>query len=208
MGAVETKVLGGIRGRVFRLSFSGELGFEIAVPARHGERLADALMTAGKPFDMTPYGTEALAVMRIEKGHVSGPELNGQMTLNDLGFGKMGSTRKDYIGRVLSGRPALLENTRLSLVGAVPVDKSQQLRSGAHLLSIGAKEVVENDQGYLSSVTQSPILGHSVGLGFLAGGKARIGERLRAYDPLRGSDVVVEIVAPGFIDPEGVRLRG
>ena len=208
MGAMETKVLGGIRGRVFRLSFSGELGFEIAVPARHGERLADALMTAGKPFDMTPYGTEALAVMRIEKGHVSGPELNGQTTLNDLGFGKMGSTRKDYIGRVLGGRPALLENTRLSLVGAVPVDKSQQLRSGAHLLSIGAKEVVENDQGYLSSVIQSPILGHSVGLGFLAGGKARIGERLRAYDPLRGSDVVVEIVAPGFIDPEGVRLRG
>jgi sarcosine oxidase subunit alpha len=94
------------------------------------------------------------------------------------------------------------------LVGVIPVDKSQQFRSGAHLLPIGAKDVVENDQGYLSSVTQSPILGHSIGLGFLAGGRTRIGERLRAYDPLRGSDVVVEIVAPGFIDLEGVRLRG
>ena len=208
MGAIETKVLGGIRGRVFRLSFSGELGFEIAVPARHGERLAEALMATGKPFGMTPYGTEALAVMRIEKGHVSGPELNGQTTLSDLGFGKMGSTRKDYIGRVLSGRPALQEDCRLSLVGVIPVDKSQQFRSGAHLLPLGAKDVVENDQGYLSSVTQSPILGHSIGLGFLAGGRTRIGRRLRAYDPLRGSDVVVEIVAPGFIDLEGVRLRG
>ena len=105
MGAVETRVLGGVKARIFRLSFAGELGFEIAVPAHKGEALARALLAAGAEWDVTFYGLEALAVMRIEKGHVSGPELNGQTTAADLGFGRMASTKKDYIGRVLAGRP-------------------------------------------------------------------------------------------------------
>ncbi len=115
MGAVEARVMDGVRARLFRLSFSGELGYEIAVPARHGEALTEALMAAGAEFGITPYGTEALGVMRIEKGHVSGNELSGQTTARDLGFGRMASTKKDYIGRVMAGRPGLTDPDRPSL---------------------------------------------------------------------------------------------
>ncbi|TIR79098.1 MAG: sarcosine oxidase subunit alpha, partial [Mesorhizobium sp.] len=104
MGAREVKLRGGIKARLFRISFSGEMAFEISVPARYGEALARNLMIAGKPFGVTPYGTEALGVMRIEKGHVAGPELNGTTTAADLGLGKMMSTKKDFIGRVMAGR--------------------------------------------------------------------------------------------------------
>ncbi|WP_292454566.1 sarcosine oxidase subunit alpha family protein, partial [Mesorhizobium sp.] len=108
MGAREVALRGGIKARLFRISFSGEMAFEISVPARYGEAMARNLMIAGKPFGVTPYGTEALGVMRIEKGHVAGPELNGTTTAGDLGLGKMMSTKKDFIGRVMAGREALV----------------------------------------------------------------------------------------------------
>jgi sarcosine oxidase subunit alpha len=208
MGAVETRVLGGVKARVFRLSFAGELGFEVAVPAHKGEILARALLAAGAEWDMTFYGLEALAVMRIEKGHVSGPELNGQTTAADLGFGRMASTKKDYIGRVLAGRPGLRDAQRPGFVGLRPVDRSQRLRAGAHFLERGAAAETVNDIGYLTSATFSPQLGHSIGLGFIQGGAARIGEVVRAWDGVRGADIEVEICPPCFIDPEGARLRG
>ncbi|MDQ0511625.1 sarcosine oxidase subunit alpha family protein [Ancylobacter amanitiformis] len=208
MGAMEGSVLGGVKARLFRLSFSGELGFEIAVPARHGAELAQALMNAGETFGITPYGIEALGVMRIEKGHVSGNELSGQTTARDLGFGRMASTKKDYIGRVMAGRPGLVDPQRPAFVGFKPVDPSQRLRAGAHFLKIGAAASLENDEGYMTSVAHSPHLGHWIGLGLLQRGPERIGERVRAYDPVRGGDIEVEICAPGFIDPEGERLRG
>ncbi|EJW10546.1 Sarcosine oxidase alpha subunit [Rhodovulum sp. PH10] len=208
MGAAETTVMGGVKARVFRVSFSGELGYEVAVPARHGEALARAIAKAGAAQDIVPYGLEALAVMRIEKGHVSGPELNGQTSAADLGFARMASTKKDYIGRVLAGREAFRDPRRPSLVGIKPVDRTQMLRAGAHFLKPGAKPTTGNDQGWLSSATWSPTLGHSIGLGFLVGGSAMVGEVFRAWDGLRGTDIEVEICAPCFIDPEGVRLRG
>ena len=208
MGAIEATVMGGVKARLFRVSFSGELGYEIAVPARHGAALAQALMTAGASFGITPYGIEALGVMRIEKGHVSGNELNGQTTARDLGLGRMASTKKDYIGRVMAGRTGLTDPDRPTLVGFRPVDRSQRLRAGAHFLSPGAAASVENDEGYMTSVAYSPHLGHWIGLGLIKNGPERIGYRVRAYDPVRGGDFEVEICAPGFIDPEGERLRG
>lgn len=208
MGAVETTVMGGVTARLFRLSFAGELGWEIAVPADRGEALARALLAAGAEFGITPYGLEALAVMRIEKGHVSGPELNGQTTAADLGMGRMASTKKDWIGRVMAARPGLVDPSRPGFVGFRPVDRSQRLSAGAHLLEQGATATTANDRGWISSATWSPTLGHAIGLGFLAGGAARIGEVVRAWDGLRGTDVAVEVCAPAFYDPEGVRLRG
>ncbi|TGT03634.1 sarcosine oxidase subunit alpha, partial [Mesorhizobium sp. M2D.F.Ca.ET.171.01.1.1] len=108
MGAREVKLRGGVIARLFRISFSGEMAFEISVPARYGAAMAENLMIAGKPYGVTPYGTEALGVMRIEKGHVAGPELNGTTTADDLGLGKMMSKKKDFIGRVMAGREALI----------------------------------------------------------------------------------------------------
>ena len=164
-------------------------------------------MTAGAEFGITPYGTEALGVMRIEKGHAAGPELNGQTTAQDLGLGKMMSKKKDFIGRVMSQRPGLTDPKRPALVGFRPVDRTARLRAGAHFIPVGADANAANDQGYMTSAAFSPILGHSIGLGLLTYGPSRIGERVRAVDPVRGTDIEVEICNPVFIDPQGDKLR-
>ena len=208
LAARAVTVGGGIPARLFRISFSGELAYELAVPADHGDAMMRALMRAGEPFGVTPYGTEALGVMRIEKGHVAGNELNGQTTARDLGLGRMMSAKKDYVGRLMAGRAALVEPARPSLVGFRPVDRSQRLRAGAHFIGVGKPETMENDEGYMTSVAYSPHLKHWMGLGLIAGGAARIGERVRAYDPVRNGDIVVEICSPVFVDPEGARLHG
>jgi sarcosine oxidase subunit alpha len=199
---------GSLEGRLFRISFSGELAYELAVPAGYGEWVADRIMQAGERHGICPYGTEALGVMRIEKGHVAGNELNGMTTAADLGLGRMMSTKKDFIGRVLAARPGLIDANRASLVGLKPVDRSKRLFAGSHFLSLGATVALSNDQGYLTSVAFSPMLGHWIGLGLLIRGQARVGERIRAYDPLRSGETEVEVVSPVFFDPEGARLQG
>ncbi len=198
----------GVAARLFRLSFSGELAYELAVPARHGDATIRAIMAAGAEFGITPYGTEALGVMRIEKGHVAGNEINGQLTARDLGLGRMMSTKKDFVGRVMAQRPALLDPERPALVGFKPVDGARRLRAGAHFLKIGAGATAENDEGYMTSVAYSPMVKSWIGLGVLRRGPERIGERVRAYDPVRNGDVEVEVTSPIFVDPEGARLHG
>jgi heterotetrameric sarcosine oxidase gamma subunit len=196
----------GCSARLFRVSFSGERAYELAVPASLGDVTIRAIMAAGEPLGIVPYGTEALGVMRIEKGHVAGNELNGTTTAADLGLGKLMAKRKDYIGRVLASRPGLSAPERPVLVGVKPVDRSQRLHAGAHFLSAGASATLENDEGFVSSVAFSPMLGHYVALGFLANGARRLGERIRAHDPVRGADVEVEVTQPVFYDPQGSRL--
>ena len=199
---------GGVVVRVFRISFSGERAYEIAVPARRGEAALRAILAAGAAHGIVAYGTEAMSVMRIEKGHPAGGELNGQTTARDLGLGRLLSARKDFIGRALAQRPALQAAGRPTLVGLAPVDRTARLHGGAHFLALGAAPSAAGDQGWVSSVAFSPTLGHWIGLGFLADGAARHGEHLRAYDPLRGADIEVTITPPCQFDPEGVRLRG
>lgn len=203
LACAETK-LGDAAIRLFRVSFSGELAYEIATPTQYGAALLDALMKSGA----TPYGTEALGVLRVEKGHVAGNEINGQTTAADLGLGKMLSTKKDYVGRMMAKRPALIAADRPTLVGLRPVDATQRLRAGAHFLAIGAPATTANDEGYVTSAIYSPHVGSWIGLGLLKGGASRIGQHVRAYDPVRDGDLVVEIVSPVFIDPAGERVRG
>jgi sarcosine oxidase subunit alpha len=100
MGAAELTICGGVEARLFRVSFSGERAYELAVPALYGDAAIRAVMAAGAEFGITPYGTEALNVLRIEKGHAAGPEVNGQTTASDLGLGKMMSAQKDFIGPI------------------------------------------------------------------------------------------------------------
>jgi sarcosine oxidase subunit alpha len=206
LGAREVTV-GGIGARLYRLSFSGELAYELAIPTRYGDAMIRAIMTAGEEFGITPYGTETLGVMRIEKGHVSGSEINGQLTAPDLGLGRLVSAKKDCIGRVMAQRPALLAEDRPALAGFRPVNRKARLRAGAHFIPVGAAARVENDQGYMTSVAFSPMLGHWIGLGVIARGPQRVGERVRAYDPVRKGDIEVEICNPVFFDPEGARLH-
>jgi sarcosine oxidase subunit alpha len=120
----------------------------------------------------------------------------------------MMSTKKDYIGRVMAARPALLDPERPVLAGFRPVDRSRRLRAGAHFVRLGAAAMAEHDEGYMTSVAFSPTLGHSIGLGLIRRGPERIGEHVRALDPVRGGDIEVEICSPAFVDPKGERLRG
>ena len=198
----------GTRARLFRISFSGELAYEIAVPTRYGDAMIRALVEAGREFDAVVYGTEALGVMRVEKGHVAGNELNGQSSALNMGLGKMVSRKKDSIGMVLSQREGMTAPNGYRLVGVKPVDPAQPLTAGAHFLAKGAEALAANDGGWLTSVVYSPHLGHSIGLGYLKSGDNRKGERLRSVNLLANTDVEVEIVSPHFFDPEGERLRG
>jgi heterotetrameric sarcosine oxidase alpha subunit len=201
-------VCGGVKARLYRLSFSGERAYEIGVPARFGDALLRNLMAAGREFGVCAYGSEALGVMRIEKGHISGPELNGTTTPADVGLGGMVSKKKDFIGRVLGERPGLTDPARPTLVGLRPVNRAARLRSGAHLFAADANVSPATDDGYITSVAYSPTVGHWIALGLLERGSERMGEVLRAYDPLRNGDELVEIVSPVFVDPEGVKVRG
>ncbi len=207
MACAELSVCGGLPARLFRLSFSGELAFELAVPARYGDALARRVMEAGAPFGIAPYGTEALGVLRVEKGHAAGGELNGTTTAADLGLGRMVSKKKEFIGRALAQRPGMADPGRQAMVGLRPVDRGARLRGGAHLLPRGAEAVAANDEGYVTSAVFSPALGHWIGLGLLARGPERVGEVVRVHDPVRGTDFEAEVVSPVFVDPEGVRLH-
>ncbi len=207
MGVAETALRDGTPARLFRISFSGELAFELAVPAGVGEAVAHAVAAAGAPFGIAPYGLEALNVLRIEKGHAAGGELNGQTTASDLGLGRMMSTKKDFVGAVMARREALVDHERPTLVGLKPVHAGDPIGAGAHLLRPGAENRARNDEGHVTSACFSPTFGQ-IALGLLRRGPQRLGERVRAFDPIRGRDTLVEVCSPVFFDPEGVRLRG
>ena len=209
LGVKPVTVCGGLAGRLFRISFSGELAYELAVPAGQGEAVARAIMAAGAEFGIAPYGLEALLVLRLEKAFVSSDELDGSTTARDLGLGKMMSRQKDYIGRVLAERPALQSPDRPSIVRLRSVDPAVPFRTGSHLIPPGATPSPEVDQGHVTSVGYSPTIGAWIGLGLVKGGLDRPeGERLYAYDPLRGGNVEVEICREVFYDPKEERLRG
>ncbi len=197
----------GLTVRLFRISFSGELAYELAVPSRYGDAVIRAIMIAGEALNITPYGLEALNILRVEKGHITGNEINGTTTCHDLGLGQLMSPRKDFIGRVLAARPGLTDPERPTFVGIKPVNRSARLYAGAHLLSAGVDKTLSNDEGYVTSVAFSPMLGHWIGLSLLKRGPHRLGECIRAYDPVRQGDLQVEVVSPVFFDPEGDRLR-
>jgi sarcosine oxidase subunit alpha len=208
LAAAELALADGTLARLFRLSFSGELAYELAVPAADASRVVRDLMAAGAPLGVAPYGLEALSVLRIEKGHVAGNELNGQVTAGDLGLGRLASTTKDYVGAVLGRRAALMDPARPRLVGLVPCGRERRLGAGAHLVRAERGAKARDDEGYVTSVAFSPTLGHPIALALLARGPERHGERLLAVDPLRGRSTPVEVRDPVFVDPDGARLRG
>ena len=200
-------VLGGLRARLFRISFSGELAYEIAVPTRYGEAMMRALIEAAEEFGGCAYGTEALGVMRIEKGHVAGNELNGTTTALNLGLDRMVSTRKDSIGAVLSRRDGLVVEDALKLVGFRPCRDSDPVPAGSHLMSKYSPINAAHDQGYVTSSCYSPTLGYNIAIGFLKSGDQRLGEIIQLVSPLTNIKHDVEVVSAHFIDPKGEKLR-
>ena len=197
----------GAPARLLRLSFSGELAYELYVPAGHGTRLWEHLLASGEPLGMRPYGLEALASLRIEKGHIAGAEVDPRLTLGDVGLGRMARNEKPFVGRELSARPLLTSPGRPSLVGLECLEPGKRLRGGAILFAAG-DEIKGHGRGYITSVTWSQALGRYIALGFYAGGLAHLGEEIRCAFPLRNEQVRARICSPVFLDPKGERLHG
>jgi methylglutamate dehydrogenase subunit C len=202
--AAAAATIAGVPGRLFRISFSGELAYELAVPARHAQAVWSAVRAAGAPFGITPYGLDALNTLRIEKGHVTGAELNGNTSAADLGFERMPKKHGDFIGRALLERPGLRAADRLQLVGVRPTERARPLSNGTQLVDRAAPGT---SLGYVTSSTPSVELEGWVGLALLAGGRARIGTRLLGLAPVHEETTEVEIVSPHMLDPENTRVR-
>jgi glycine cleavage system aminomethyltransferase T len=195
----------GTKARLFRISFSGEEGYEIAVPARFGAALFRDLVSRAETLGGCAYGMEALNVLRIEKGFITHAEIHGRTTAFDIGMQGMVSQKKDCIGRAASQRPGLHGPERQQLVG---LRATAPLGAGAHLFTPGDEVTRVNDQGYTTSVCFSPTLDAHLALGFLRDGRARHGQKVRLVDHLRGIDVLCDVTHPVFLDPDGGKMRG
>ncbi|MCP4430637.1 MAG: sarcosine oxidase subunit alpha family protein [Gammaproteobacteria bacterium] len=207
MAVIETTLKGGIPVRIARISFSGEMAFEAYVPSDYANAMMDLLWAAAEPLDGCFYGLEALGALRIEKGHVTGAELDGRVTIDDAGLGKMASPTKSFIGNAMRNRPELMREDRPRLVGIKPKNSSQTFNAGSILCEQG--KVSGLGEGWISAVTHSPALGHWIGLGFISSGhEAWEGKTVIAADPVRKGNIEVEIISPHMYDPSGERMYG
>ena len=206
MGTIKTKIAG-VEGRIYRISFSGELGYEIALPRRYGDGLFRELAKRAQDMGGGLYGMEALNVLRIEKGFITHSEIHGRVTAFDIGMMRMISPTKDCIGKVMASRTGLMGAEREQLVGLKPIGAVQKLLAGSLAFEVGDATTRTNKQGYLTSVCYSPTLGQMIGLGFVKNGRARIGEKIRMVDLVRDFDTLCEIVDPVMFDKEGERLN-
>ena len=204
---VQAGHMAGVRVIVARLSFSGERAYEVYCGADHAQTIWDRLLAAGATFEVQPYGLEALGTLRIEKGHVTGAEMDGRTTVHDLGLEKMFSSKKEFVGKPLALRPALTDAGRKQLVGLLAEDGNPVL-NGAHLVSGEDPKAPGRSQGHVTAMCFSPVKQGYIALALLAGGRRRHGETLYATDPIRGHHAPVRIVDPCFYDPEGGRMRG
>ncbi len=197
----------GLPMRLFRVSFSGELGFEVNVPADFGPAVWEALWEAGRAHGMTPYGTETMHVLRAEKGYIIvGQDTDGTVTPEDVGLGwAIGKNKPDFLGKRSLQRPAMTSPDRRQLVGLFTQDPRVVLEEGAQLMAQAGAPVPTRPIGYVTSSYHSATLGRSIALALVAGGRARSGETL--YAPMPSGDVPVQVTSPVFYDPKGERLH-
>ena len=207
MGIIETTLLSGITCRIARISFSGELAFEVYTPSDYAVDVMEMLWKEAKAMDGCLYGLEALGALRIEKGHVTGAELDGRVTIDDAGLGKMASLKKSYIGSAMRKRGVLDNKDRQTLVGIFPINRKETFDAGSILCK--SSEVKGFGIGRITSVTHSPALGHWIGLGFISGGyEVWKDKKIVAADPVRNKTIEVQVLSPHMFDPEGERMHG
>lgn len=195
--------IGGIACRIHRMSYSGELAYEIYVPSGFARHVWERLLDAGSAFNLQPYGTEAMGILRIEKGHIAGAEIDGRTTLKDLGLEGFASTKKPFVGSVLRKRPFLEDAERPTLVG-LEIEGEEGARAGS-LLYPQSGETRGHGDGWVSSATYSPALGRHIALALLKNGNARHGETIRIVDFVGDRSLAATVVSHHFFDPEGVR---
>jgi len=197
----------GVKARLFRVSFTGELGFEINVPSEHAPEVWEAVCEAGRAYDMVPYGTEAMHVLRAEKGYIIvGQEADGTATPDDLGLARaIGKAKKDFVGKRSLARPAMVRPDRKQLVGLLSLDRRSVLEEGAQLVGDPARATPGSSLGHVTSAYLSAVLGHPIALAMVKGGRARLGTTLHVLTGSRS--IAVKLVSPVFFDPDGARLH-
>jgi len=199
----------GVPTRLFRVSFTGELGFEVNVPAGYGRMVWEAIFAAGKAFDITPYGTETMHVLRAEKGYIIvGQETDGTATPDDVGLSwAVGKTKPDFVGKRSIGRPEMGGPGRKQLVGLLTADPKEVMEEGAQIVADPAQAVPMTMIGHVTSSYFSAVLDRSIALAMVKDGRKRMGETL--FVPMPGDKVIAAtVVAPVFYDTEGARIDG
>jgi len=205
MGVLQTKLKDGTPCRVVRISFSGELAYEMYIESDYAHGMMDILWENAQKYDGCLYGLEALGALRVEKGHVTGAELDGRVTIDDAGLGKMASTKKSYIGSAMRKRGVLSADDREMLVGFFPINENETFNAGTIVCE--KNNIKEQGMGRITSVTHSPELGHWIGIGFVKGGLAKWKDiTLVGADPVRNKQMEIKVVSPHMIDPEGKRM--
>jgi sarcosine oxidase subunit alpha len=201
-------LIGGVSVRVLRASFTGDVTFEIGVPARYTESLWDIVYEAGKEFGITPYGVEALEVMRTEKGYIHvGSDTDACSNPLDLGMGRLIERKPvDFIGRRSLQRQAEQAPDRLQFVGLESVNPEERLPVGGHVVDSNKPIAPIASHGYVTSAVFSPSLGKHIGLGIVRRGASRMNEEVFVYS--NGKIIAARIVAPAHFDPKGERLNG
>ncbi len=206
MGFKEADLFG-VPTRIFRISFSGELAFELNVESGYGMFMWEKIMELGKEMNIEPYGTEALSTLRIEMGHVAGSEIDGRVIASDLLLDGMLSKKKDFIGKRSLNREAFLNPEREKIVGVVPSDKKTMIPEGSHLVSNKNADLPNPKLGHISASCWSVEYNNPFSLAILKDGKKKIGEKLYALSPLKNKRIEVEIVSSHYVDPKGERVR-
>ena len=194
--------------RLFRVSFTGELGFEVNVPSDRGPEAWETIFDAGRPFGICAYGTEAMHVLRAEKGYIIvGQDTDGTVTPEDAGLGwTIGKAKSDFVGKRSLARASMAAPDRKQLVGLATIaDPQCVLEEGAQIVLEPAPAGFGKPIGHVSSAYHSATLGHSIALALLAGGRARIGQTLHV--PMPRGPIAVRVTSPVFYDPSGARLN-
>ena len=206
MGYVEGDLFG-VKARVFRISFSGELAYEVNVESNYGLFMWEKMMEIGKEFNNQPYGTEASSTLRIEMGHVAGPELDGRTIPQDVALNSMVSQKKDFIGKNSLGKEAFTLENRNKIVGLVPTDRKSSIPEGSHLVADEKAKLPNPKLGHVSSSCWSVENNNPFSLAIVHDGKNMIGKKLFAVSPLKNTSIEVEIISSHYVDPEGKRVR-
>jgi sarcosine oxidase subunit alpha len=206
MGYVEGKLFG-VHARVFRISFSGELAYEINVNSDSGLFMWEKIIEVGKEFNLQPYGTEALSTLRIEMGHVAGPEIDGRTIPYDLALEGLVSKKKDFIGKRSLQKEAFNIKDRQKIVGLIPTDKKTSVPEGSHLVKDKDAKLPNTKLGYVSSSCWSVENNNPFSLAIIKDGRNMIGKKLYAVSPLNKTAVEVEIISSHYVDKEGTRVR-
>jgi sarcosine oxidase subunit alpha len=206
MGYIEGNLFG-VYARIYRISFSGELAYEVNVESDNGNFMWEKIMEIGKEFNIQPYGTEALSTLRIEMGHVAGSELDGRTIPYDNSLEGMVSKKKDFIGKRSLSKTAYVTPDRQKVVGVVPLDKKTSIPEGSYLV-VDAKAKLPNPKlGHVSASCWSVEYDNPFSLAILKDGKNMIGKKLYALSPLKNKSIPVEIVSSHYVDPKGKRVR-